>query len=138
MKENLGLKKLKEMSAKDKEYQEVVKLIREDKPTTSLPENHLGKRVAGNITEMSLLDNDEKTLIIVEGVKIFLPEEAAEKICKEIHDKCHSAGERTIHTLRRGYFFPGMRKMVFKICSECLSCLREQTSERKGGRVREP
>ena len=131
LKENLGLKKLKEMSAKDKEYQEVVKLIREDKPTTSLPENHLGKRVAGNITEMSLLDNDEKTLIIVEGVKIFLPEEAAEKICKEIHDKCHSAGERTIHTLRRGYFFPGMRKMVFKICKECLSCLKNKPHKEK-------
>ena len=138
IKENLGLKKVKEIASRDNQYQEIVALIRSDKPTTSLPADHLGRLSAGKFNEMSLLDNDEKTLIIVEGVKIFLPEEAAWKICKEIHEKCHSAGEKTIHTLRKGYFFPGMRKMVFKICKDCLSCLKNKPLQNKGSETENP
>ena len=138
VKENLGLKTVKEIAAKDKQYQEMVQLIRTEKSPSSLPPDHLGKRAAGLFNEMSLLDGDDKTLIIVEGVKIFLPEEAAQKLCKEIHEKCHCAGEKTIHTLRKGYFFPGMRKMVFNICKECPSCLKNKPLQNKGKETSEP
>ena len=95
-------------------------------------------REASMFNEMSLLDSDDKTLIIVEGVKIFLPEEAAQKLCKEIHEKCHCAGEKTIHTLRKGYFFPGMRKMVYNICKECPSCLKNKPPTEQRNRNNEP
>ena len=62
IKENLGLKTVKEMAAKDKQYQEIVKLIRTEKSPTSLPADHLGRLSAGMFNEMSLLDNDDKTL----------------------------------------------------------------------------
>ena len=137
-KENLGLKTVKEIAAKDKQYQEIVQLIKTEKSPSSLPPDHLGKRAAGMFNEMSLLDDDDKTLIIVEGVKIFLPEEAAQKLCKEIHEKCHCAGEKTIHTLRKGYFFPGMRKMVFNICKECPSCLKNKPLQNKGMETTNP
>ena len=47
VKENLGLKMVKEMAAKDNQYQEIVQLIRTEKSPSSLPPDHLGKLAAG-------------------------------------------------------------------------------------------
>ena len=131
VKENLSLKTVKEITAKDKQYQKIVQLIKTEKSPSSLPPDHLGKRAAGMFNEMSLLDDDDKTLIIVEGVKIFLPEEAAQKLCKEIHEKCHCAGEKTIHTLWKGYFFPWDEKDGLQHLQGMPLLPQEQTSAKQ-------
>ena len=76
---------------------------------------------------MSLMDDDDKTLIIVEGKKLFLPAEAAQKLVLEIHEKYHSAAERTIFTLQKGYFFPGLLQDGQQGLHRLLDLPQEQT-----------
>ena len=131
-KENLGVKNI---ASGDKEYQELVNIIRKGKNTTHLPKEHSGRQAAGVFDLMSLMEEDEKTLILIDRVKLFLPEEAAKKLVTEIHEKCHVGPERTISTLFHHYFFPGLRKMVQESYKNYLTSLKHKPAKSKESEV---
>ena len=73
-----------------------MKTIREGRSQKNMPKDHPGRLSACVFDQTSLMDEDEKTLIVLHSVKLFLPAEAAKKLVVEIQKKCLSGPERTI------------------------------------------
>lgn len=58
--------------------------------------------------------------------KIYPRETDRDRIMKKEHEVAHFGVEKTLQSLKRRYFWPGMAKAVKKLCRECLKC---QTSK---------
>jgi len=118
-------------AAEDYTYQQVVLALRHGKDVQSLPPHHpahLYKNVWGRL---GLLDNSDRTLVILDGTRIVVPESMRRDVLKLLHLP-HQGVVKTRKAAQQLYFWPGMTnniKMMVESCTICQEKLPSQSVE---------
>ena len=112
----------------DHEYEEMIKAIETDRqPCKDDPENPL--REAKDMYQHMSVENDGETkLIMVQGSRIFVPRGARKSIIKELH-RAHSGYTKTITTARQLFYWPGMRNELMQAIDACQACQADRPTQ---------
>ena len=122
-KDDAGIEKMK--AAIDAEYLEAVSAIRNGrKPTDFNNDDHIARKLSGEWNDLSLLDSDDKTIIIYDNDKIVVPKACRENVIRTVHNITHAGWQKTVLTIRQTFSWPGMRKQIRNICETCPTCLK--------------
>ena len=123
-------------AAKSVDYHRVVLALRNGRDLKQLQQSHPARCLKGVWHQLSLYDDHEYTLIMVDGQKIFVPEGARRKLLHLWHNS--HAGEKKIKLMAQSSFYwPHMSNEIKQLVQSCSSCMRNLPSKchkpKKGG-----
>ena len=72
-------------AASDEDYREVVQALRDDKQLSEFDPTHPAHRYRDVYSQLSLFDDEQVTLIILNGSRIVVPKSARPGILKKLH-----------------------------------------------------
>ena len=118
-------------NAIDEKYLELIQALRENKKASNLPPTHYGKNFTSVWHELSLLDDEEHTLVLLDSTRVLVPEGARQKILQLLH-LSHCGLTKTKQLAKQHYYWPGMMTQIEEVirnCSACLTLLPSQARE---------
>ena len=123
-------------AAKSVDYYRVISALRNGRDLKQLQRSHPARCLKGVWQQLSLYDDQQYTLIMVDGQKIFVPEGARKKLLHLWHNS--HAGEKKIKMMAQSSFYwPHMGHEIKQLVQSCSSCMRNLPSKshkpRKGG-----
>ena len=84
--------------------------------------------MAGVWSRVSLLDDKEDSLSLVDNQRLVVPKALQKTILTDFHQRTHRRPEMTKKTLRMIYFWPLMREMMDDECKSCDPCVVKSPS----------
>ena len=97
--DDLQLVPLFQAAANDPEYQEVVKFVREGSSLDSVPTEHPARIYKHVLDSLSVLDDEDTSLLVVDFTRIVIPQAARKQILADLH-LSHAGFARTKATAR--------------------------------------
>ena len=125
-----ALKSLSDV-ANDPEYAALRTALKNDINPKNLSHDHPAKAFANVWSQLSLLDNSEKSLIILDDHRIVIPKPARKLILRLLHVP-HAGLSKTRTAASKLYYWPGMNsdlKNAIESCDACTTHLPSQAKE---------
>ena len=79
--------------------------------------NDRGILVVGGRLHHTNLGEDQKHPPILPSKHVI-----SKLICKSVHERCHLGREWVVSLVRRNYWIPKIREIVYKVCKDCIMC----------------
>jgi hypothetical protein len=112
-------------------YKQCADALRRGVSYSDLPPHHPARALKNVWDNLSVHDQDDVVLIVLDGHRIFVPESARQSLLAKLHLP-HAGISKTREQARQLYYWPGMsndvRQMV-EACEVCLAALPSQTEE---------
>ena len=109
------------LDAVDDDYLAVSKAVRQGKRVKLLPSSHPAHPYASVWDRLSLLDDDEHTLLILDDERIVVPVAARAEILHRLH-LSHAGLVKMRQLARQEYFWPLMNADIEAIVQNCEAC----------------
>merc|ERR1712020_310447 len=127
----LNLATLIQKAKTDEDYMAVVAALREAKDPKNLNATHPAKLYSSVWGQLSLLDENAETLIVLDSDRIVIPKNARKEILELLH-KSHNGIVKTRKLAQQLYYWPKINhdiQTMVESCEECQSLLPSQTAE---------
>ncbi len=111
----------------DEEYQQIVQALKTGKYIHTLIDDHPAKQFKNIWSELSLLDDSNRTLILF-GTRIVIPKQERKNILKLLH-KPHAGIIKTKQQARQLYYWPGMNSDIVNTIEGCQACQENLCSQ---------
>ena len=114
----------------DTNYQKVLMALQSDKKMQELSDKHPAKQFKAMWDQISIYEEGGQQLLLVDGNRIIVPQEARQEILKRLH-LAHTGMNKTKALARQHFYWPGMNNDVenaVKNCQMCFSRLPAQAS----------
>jgi transposase InsO family protein len=118
-------------AATDPEYVAIVDAIKNGKELNDLPSAHPATAYKGIWSELSLMDDQQPTLVVFNSSRILVPKRARQELLRLLHLP-HAGIVKTRVAAKQLYYWPGMTneiKMMVESCSTCREALPSQALE---------
>ena len=128
---DLNLNALIAKAKTDTDYLAVVNALRADKSLKDLPSTHPARLYSSVWKQLSLLDQNEETLILFNSDRIVIPKVARKEILDLLH-KAHTGIVKTRKQAQQLYYWPQINadiKTMIESCNECQALLPSQPAE---------
>ena len=108
-------------AAVDTDYQMVVKFVREGGKLDKVPIDHPAKAYKHVIDTLSVYDDNDVSLLVVDDTRLVVPPGARPAILKALHLP-HAGFARTKATAQERYYWPQMTKHIEAMVDGCDTC----------------
>jgi transposase InsO family protein len=111
----------------DDDYLAVASAVRKGRKVKSLPPTHPARLFSSVWDRLSLLDDEEKSLILLDDERIVVPAAARPELLRRLH-LSHSGLVKTRKQCRQEYFWPSMNADIEALINNCEACLSTRPS----------
>ena len=113
-----GLQDIYDATLSDQDYQDLIRLIKEDISPKSLPETHHARPYTNLWGRISIFDD---TLLVLDGNRIIVPKQMRSKILDLLHIS-HSGITKTRQSANQLYYWPGINSCIKTLIDSCEAC----------------
>ena len=118
--DNPMISRWSETAGEDPAYMRIKEAREAGKSNRSLPQEEEGSRMGGEWSKLEVLQGTN--LLVLDGQRIYLPEECRQEVIETIHTS-HGKAPMMGTTIRELYFWPRQRQQLQEHAENCDICL---------------
>lgn len=114
----------------DADYKRLAVALLTNDNVQNLPADHPAQAYKGVWNRLSLLDEEDETLVLLDGNRIIVPPAARKGVLKSLH-AAHAGVTKSITQASQLYYWPGFINDVKQTVSNCEQCTQTLPSQAK-------
>ena len=115
-------------AAQEEEYVQIVEAFKKEAKLKDLPQQHPAREFRDVWDNLSLIDEKEGALLVLDDTRIVVPRTARRKVLEKLH-LSHSGVSKTRRTAAERYYWPHLSKTIAQVCEACEVCRRSLPSQ---------
>ena len=112
----------------DSEYKALLEALRTGKRPEDLSSSHLAKPFKNVWDQLTLLDDQYNTLVLVNDEQVVVPQSARSTLLQQLHIS-HAGVKKTKLAAKEKFFWPNMNKDIVHLCESCPVCIKHLPSK---------